>query len=188
MTKYKIFRSLSCITISETTKHETAGNKALKEFREKPKDNLWKTFSEAIDDEQELLKKLYQSENSELVKSKQTRKTEKRKIQYGYGKLSKKKADIGEIYQKALAKLPKFNHISEQQNEDNCDFDLTKFRKSNMIQESSQSESMERISCSIPDLLKLHKEVYFNSEFQEQNSISLSFHNRPLPPIPQNSN
>ena len=68
---------------------------------------------------------------------------------------------------------------------DNCDFDLTKFRKSNMIQESSQSESMERISCSIPDLLKLHKEVYFNSEFQEQNSISLSFHNRPLPPIPQ---
>ena len=69
-----------------------------------------------------MLKKLYQTENSELVKSKQTRKTEKRKIQYGYGKLSKKKADIGEIYQKALAKLPKFNHVSEQQNEESWVF------------------------------------------------------------------
>lgn len=84
---------------------------------------------------------------------------------------------ISDIYQKAIAKLPKLN----------LNFPSNKNEKGKVLippgksQQSSKNRKLSSLSA--PNLSQTpHKEIYFNTDFLEETSITS--YNRPLPPIP----
>ena len=84
---------------------------------------------------------------------------------------------ISDIYQKAIAKLPKLN----------LNFPSNKNEKGKVLippgksQQSSKNRKLSSLSA--PNLSQTpHKEIYFNTDFLEETSITT--YNRPLPPIP----
>ena len=84
---------------------------------------------------------------------------------------------ISDIYQKAIAKLPKLN----------LNFPSNKNEKGKVLippGKSQQSYKNRKLSSlSAPNLSQTpHKEIYFNTDFLEETSITS--YNRPLPPIP----
>ena len=84
----RLLRSISCISVSEkkrekkvaaVTNRSRSCNVLLQQKQRKrprqlsgssseAKDNIWKTFSQAVDDEQELMRRLYQ-DNLDLIKT-----------------------------------------------------------------------------------------------------------------------
>ena len=195
----KLFRSISCITIKEEQKNDKQMLKVnlvafelmsswfiIRTFQEqnynKERENIWKTFSEAIDEEQELLRKLYKDSGQNAIGD--TVDDDEQKVNINNKTVQiiapeKTKSEcISDIYQKAIAKLPKFNlNFPSNKNEN-----LVKILIS--PGKSQQGSKIEKFSSSsVPNLLQTpHKEIYFNADFLEEASIT-SF-NRPLPPIP----
>ena len=149
----------------------------------KDKDKLWKTFSEALEDEQEFLRKYFASQEQIKLTSVSTK--EERSIKEDKGRkkavMSRSESlNIIDIYERAMAKLPKIstskreNLISPEKKEENAGWKVAG-------------------CCEVPPQVELHKEIYYNSEFEEQPDNHQStqssqlppIHNRPLPPIPQ---
>ena len=84
----RLLRSISCISVSEkkrekkvaavTYRSQLCNVLLQQEQRKRPrqlsgssseaKDNIWKTFSQAVDEEQELMRRLYQ-DNLDLIKT-----------------------------------------------------------------------------------------------------------------------
>ena len=136
------------------------------------KDKLWKTFTEVAEEEHEFLKKYFASQELNKMSSVSSKEDALKKDNEKKQK-TKKESSIFDIYDKALAKLPKLEtygnttrEILEVNNEDINDYGKL-----------SNSTCYE-----ILPVVQIHKEIYYNSEFQDQLS---SIHNRPLPPIPQ---
>ena len=146
------------------------------------RENIWKTFSAAVDDEQELLRKLFKDSGQNAIgdidgDDKQKVQINNKTVQIVTPEKTKSEC-ISEIYQKAIAKLPKFNLNFPSNKNENLVKILIPPGKS---QPSSKFEKIS--SSSLPNLLQTpHKEIYFNADFLEEASIT-SF-NRPLPPIP----
>ena len=87
---------------------------------------------------------------------------------------------ISDIYQKAIAKLPKLNLNFPSNKNENLGKVLIPPGKS---QQSSKNRKLSSLSA--PNLSQTpHKEIYFNTDFLEETSITS--YNRPLPPIPDN--
>ena len=174
-----LLRSISCIVNNNKKSKEI-----IRENQHESKDKLWKTFSEAVEDEQEFLRKYFASQEQikltsvssmESVPKEETEKVIKKAVMSRSDSLN-----IIDIYDRAMAKLPKIatnkkeNLISSEKKEDNDRWKVAR-------------------CCEVPALFQAHKEIYYNSEFEEQpdnhqstqSSHLPSIHNRPLPPIPQ---
>ena len=172
-----LLRSISCIIVNNNKKTK----ERMRENKSETKDKLWKTFSEAVEDEQEFLRKYFASQEQIKMTSVSTREGV---IKEGKGKkktvMSRSDSlNIIDIYDRAMAKLPKIatnkkqNLISTEKKEENDGWKVAR-------------------CCEVPAPVQVHKEIYYNSEFEDQpqsdnhqSSHLPSIYNRPLPPIPQ---
>ena len=174
----KLFRSISCIAVNSFVKN----NKDEKtQIKKSAQDNLWKTFSEATEEEQDLLKKVFQANNNNNSSSdRYISANESKSIKYKKSikrKITVKKSDsISDIYHKARAKLPSIKILTDHQQSTFSD------PEPNIISDDS-------LDAAIPAQLTRHsanhQEVYFNTDFEEQ-SLTPRILSRPLPPVPNN--
>ena len=177
-----LLRSISCIVNNNFNKTKEGIRENPEESKDKDKNKLWKTFSEAVEDEQEFLRKYFASQGQVKLTSVSTK--EERSIKEDKGRkkgvMSRSESlNIIDIYDRAMAKLPKIatnkreNLISPKKKEENDRWKAGRCRE-------------------VPTLVQVHKEIYYNSEFEDQPQSDIhqsghlpSIHNRPLPPIPQ---
>ena len=172
-----LLRSISCIIVNNNKKTK----ERMRENQSESKDKLWKTFSEAVEDEQEFLRKYFASQEQIKLTSVSTKegiiKEEKGKKKSVMSR--SESLNIVDIYDRAMAKLPK----------------IATNRKENLISPTKKEENDRWKAgrcCEVPGLVQVHKEIYYNSEFEDQAQSDIhqsshlpSIHNRPLPPIPQ---
>ena len=171
-----LLRSISCIVNNNKKTKES-----LKENQSETKDKLWKTFTEAVEEEQEFLRKYFASQDKIKLSSVSTKevnmKEEKGKMK---GVMSRSESlNIIDIYERAMAKLPK----------------IATNKRGNLIcsgsEKKEENDGWKVAICSeVPAQVQVHKEIYYNSEFEDQPDLQQSSHlpsiyNRPLPPIPQ---
>ena len=101
-----LLRNTSCLSISESKKDEQHENPG------KVKINVWKTFKEAVDEEQEIVRKLYQTGLTTTTdqNSKNSREIiiePKKRILGKTATAIRSSSSVSDIYRKAKAKLPK---------------------------------------------------------------------------------
>ena len=172
-----LLRTISCMVGAgrrDDRRQGGARERSKKEASRHSKDKLWKTFAEVAVEEQEFLKKYFSSQEQAKFSSvtHMENNTKKETTSETMIKARKERQCILDIYDKALAKLPK---IASYRN-------LSREAATEMKNEDIKLSSS---TCSqIPEILQAHKEIYYNSEFQDHLSVSF-IHNRPLPPIPQ---
>ena len=155
----------------------------------KDKDKLWKTFTEAVEEEQEFLRKYFASQEQIKLTSVSIKEgdVKEEKAKKKAVKSRSESLNICDIYDRAMAKLPK----------------IATNKRGNLIPMEKKEEHADwkgERCCEVPPQVQVHKEIYYNSEFEEQtdnhqasssssSSSSSShlppIHNRPLPPIPQ---
>ena len=173
-----LLRSISCIVNNNKKNKERMGENT--SGSNKDKDKLWKTFSEAVQDEQEFLRKYFASQEQMKLTSVSTKEDGMKKEEKGRKKAVMSRSEslnIIDIYDRAMAKLPKIatnkreNLISSEKKEENAGWKVARCYE-------------------VPP--EFHKEIYYNSEFEDQPEPNNhqsghlpSIHNRPLPPIPQ---
>ena len=170
-------RNTSCLSISESKKdeqHEDLG---------KVKINVWKTFKEAVDEEQEIVRKLYQTgltTDQSSKKSKELVIEPKKRILGKKPMAVRSNSSVSDIYQKAKAKLPKLQSRTRINKDESIKILIKTEEKQRDIKTSELKKKMKEKRAALPSL---PLEIYFNQDFQESSFISIA--NRPLPPLPK---
>ena len=147
----------------------------------KDKDKLWKTFTEAVEEEQEFLRKYFASQEQIKLTSVSIKEgdVKEEKAKKKAVKSRSESLNICDIYDRAMAKLPK----------------IATNKRGNLIPIERKEEHADwkgERCCEVPPQVQVHKEIYYNSEFEDQPQLDNhqsshlpSIYNRPLPPIPQ---
>ena len=155
----------------------------------KVKVNVWKTFKEAVDEEQEIVRKLYQTG---LDEEKSRNKSEiftiepRRIISNKTAKTMRSNSSVSEIYRRAKAKLPKIQPKIRINKDESIKILIKTTEKQTKIESSKDRLEKKKITgkSELKDILpSLPLEIYFNQDFQESSFISIA--NRPLPPTPK---
>ena len=170
-----LLRSIGCIVLDSKRRdkrEDRRGEKNKTKTLPNSEDKLWKTFTEVAEEEQDFLKKYFASQ--ERVKLSSVSVKEDVVKENSETKLKIRKECIIDIYDKALAKLPKLASYKAQHSK--------KISVETNHEDNDYIKLSSSICSEIPALLQVHKEIYYNSEFQDHLP---SIHNRPLPPIPQ---
>ena len=170
-------RNTSCLSIWESKKDEKHDDLG------KVKINIWKTFKEAVDEEQEIVRKLYQTgltADQSSKKSSQLVIEPKKKLLNKTAKAVRSSSSVSDIYRKAKAKLPKLQSRTRIHKDDSIKILIKTEEKQKDIKTSEFKNKMKEKRAAIP---ALPLEIYFNQDFQESSFLSIA--NRPLPPLPK---
>ena len=171
-----LLRSISCIVNNNKKTKERLGENPVESNTDK--DKLWKTFSEAVEEEQEFLRKYFASQEQIKLTSVSTKEGGITKEEKGKKKALMSRSEslnIIDIYDRAMAKLPK----------------IATNKRENLISSAKKEENAGwKVARCYEVPPHVHKEIYYNSEFEDrpdyhQSSHLPSIYNRPLPPIPQ---
>ena len=152
-----LLRSIGCLVVESSKREEKKEERKREKKNKEPqnsKDKLWKTFTEVAEEEQEFLKKYFASQEQVKLAPVTVKEDVIREI--SETKVKTRKECIIDIYDRALAKLPKIasyknqtsRKISVEQKDEDEDNDNIKLSSS--------------ICCEIPPLLKVHKEIYWD--------------------------
>jgi len=172
-----LLRNTSCLSISESKKdelHEDPGNGKI---------NVWKTFKEAVDEEQEIVRKLYQTGLTTDQNSKNSREIiiePKKRILGKTATAIRSSSSVSDIYRKAKAKLPKLQSRTRIQKDESIKILIKAEEKQIDIETSKFKKKMKVKKAALPSM---PLEIYFNQDFQDSSFISIA--NRPLPPLPK---
>ena len=174
-----LLRNTSRLSISESKKdeqHENPGNGKI---------NVWKTFKEAVDEEQEIVRKLYQTGLTTTTdqNSKNSREIiiePKKRILGKTATAIRSNSSVSDIYRKAKAKLPKLQSRTRIQKDESIKILIKAEEKQIDIETSEFKKKMKVKRAALPSM---PLEIYFNQDFQESSFISIA--NRPLPPLPK---
>ena len=205
-----LLRNTSCLSISESKKEEQKSfckvsclhpswspgltrkkHLYLIYFKnpEEVKVNVWKTFKEAVDEEQEIVRKLYQTG---LNVEKSLNKSEKfivepsKIIPNKTTMAVRSNSSVSDIYRRAKAKLPKIQPKIRINKDESIKILIKTAEKQKEIESSKVGIVKKKITgkSEIRDTLpSLPLEIYFNQDFQDSSFISIA--NRPLPPLPK---
>ena len=207
-----LLRNTSCLSVSESKKEEqksfskvsrclhqswSPGLTRKKHFYliyfknpEEVKVNVWKTFKEAVDEEQEIVRKLYQTG---LNVEKSLNKSEKLSVEPSKiipNKTStmavRSNSSVSDIYRRAKAKLPKIQPKIRINKDESIKILIKTAEKQKEIESSKVGIGKKKTAgkSEIRDTLpSLPLEIYFNQDFRESSFISIA--NRPLPPLPK---
>ena len=163
--------------MSESKKDERHENQG------KVKINVWKTFKEAVDEEQEIVRKLYQTG----LTTDQSSKTSweiviepKKRILGKTATAIRSSSSVSDIYRKAKAKLPKLQSRTRIQKDESIKIIIKDEEKQIDIETSEFKKKMKVKRAALPPK---PLEIYFNQDFKESSFISIA--NRPLPPLPK---
>ena len=173
-----LLRNTSCLSISESKKDEQHENLG------KVKINVWKTFKEAVDEEQEIVRKLYQTgltNDQNSTNSGEIIIEPKKRILGKTAEAIRSSSSVSDIYRKAKAKLPKLQSRTRIQKDESIKI-LIKAEEKQMMN-SEMREFNKKMEVKRAALPPMPLEIYFNKDFQESSFISIA--NRPLPPLPK---
>ena len=135
-----------------------------------------------MDEEQEIVKKLYQTGQTESSSKESLKLIDepKKKILHKTAMPLRSTSSVSDIYRRAKAKLPKLQSRARINKDESINI-LIKMEENPKEPSGDKFEKKKMIKRD--DFPTLPLEIYFNQDFQDSSLISIA--NRPLPPLPK---